>query len=182
MFIDDLKYISKFPLKSGVLANFKTPVADQDDDYKQLLADLTALDPHSLMPALKHFVFAESKEQLSNLMKEVDGFFLLLEYENIDVDSPSPVRIRDMRSLYTLTIGSHFDKRTLDGVSETLLANKALGYMLNLLDLIKADDKLTCASKRWLEHQFHIRPIEPALLFQSIGWEVQLLKDFNTRM
>lgn len=176
--IKDLLYIATFPKLSGVLEMFK--LETEDSDYLELKSKLETLTIHSRLPEIEHFVIGTEKKALDEIIRQTEGWFLLFEYNGVSVNQPDKMQIRGTNILYTITIGHHSNQRNTDIFKETIIANKGLQLMFDLIRLIKADDGETCASKRWLNNAFEINEIEPQFLMQSTGWELIIHKDLNT--
>ena len=176
---DAIKYFARFPLKEGVIANFKGSALN-DANYNALQTDINNLDPHSLIPDIKHFIAGQSEKKVFEIIKQVEGWFMLFEHSVLAISAPDNLQIRKTDMQFTVTIGFPLNKRGEDSFSEAIISDTGLALMFNLISLIKADDKLTCSQNRWLNNQIQLAPIEPDFLAGAIGWELQLHKDLNT--
>jgi hypothetical protein len=176
--IEIIKYFAKYPLKAGVIKNF----ARNDNvipGYTDLLNYCTALDPHSLIPDLADYVVSTDESELSAKIKNIDGYFLMVEVGGINGGAKNNVKVRDSQFTIQLTIGHHKDMRSLDDMAAALISDKCLTLTDQLLTFLETDDRNLCASKRWLDNPIQLDPIAPFLLFQSIGWQLTLTRNYN---
>jgi len=168
--INIIKYFGKYPLKAGVLNNFK-----RDDNkvagYTDLLAYFTALTPHSLIPDITEYVITTNESELGAKIKEIEGWFLMVEPGSIAPDELNNARVSNTRHTIQVTVGFHKDYRSLDTMASALISDKGLTIMKTLIDYLKTDDKEVCPSARWCDVPFQLDPVEPYLLYQSIGWQ-----------
>jgi hypothetical protein len=177
--IDIIKYFAKFPLKAGVLKNFKVDGTDIEG-YTALVDYITNLTPHSVIPTITDFIITQNDKTLSDRLRSINGWFMLIETGGISVGSFNDARVRDSKFSIQITIAHHWDGRTLDTISEALLSDKALSLQNTLISELKKDDAELCASKRWLDNPYQLEPIEPFLLFESIGWQLTITRNYNS--
>ena len=85
---DIFLYFAKFPKKGGVLELFNQDESEFYPDYAPQKAEIEALETHSLVPALKEFVFGVNEDSekkrilLTDQVKKLnlEGLNYLLEY------------------------------------------------------------------------------------------------------
>jgi len=177
--ISIIKNFAKFPLKAGVLKNFKATDINVDG-YSDLAAYFEAMDPHSLIPEIEEFIVTQNDKTLSDKVHSVKGWFMLLETSGIAVGAMNDARVRDSKIAVQVTIAHHWDGRSLNAMGEALLSDKALSLQNQLIGLLKSDDKEQCANKRWLDDPYQLDTVEPLLLFESIGWQLTLTRNYTS--
>jgi hypothetical protein len=177
-YINIIKYFAKYPLKAGVIKNFKR-TDNKVTGYTDLLAYFTALDPHSLLPDITDYVISSDESELADKIKNIDGWFLMVEPGGISGGELNNARVRDSKYIIQVTIGHHKDERSSDDIVSALISDKGLSLANQLITYLKADDKDLCPYSRWCDNPFQLDPIEPYLLYQSIGWQLTLTRTYN---
>jgi hypothetical protein len=66
-------YFAKFPQKAGVLELFNRSASDLFPGYTALKTQIARLDPHSLIPGIKGFVFGIDEQSIKKRIEEISG-------------------------------------------------------------------------------------------------------------
>lgn len=176
--IDVIKYFAKYPLLTGVLKNFVSN--NSTEEYTSLRAYFEAMPEHSLIADIQHYVIGEKEEALSKAISSLDGWFMLVENGGINVGALNQVRTRESQLSVQVTIACHWTAKTLDPMAEALTRDKGLQLIFALINMMKTEDREQCPVSRWLDSPFQIDPVEPYLLFQSIGWQLTLNRTYSS--
>lgn len=175
--IDVVKYFSKFPQKQGVLKNF-TRTAGKISGYDDLRQYIEAL-PDPLMPELSELVFSTDEKAIGERIRNIDNYFMYLEYGPIQADYPDTVRIRKVSFNLAVYVCYHANGRNIDSMEEALIMDNCLQRVFELSKYMIADDNQTCPHTRFAESMLSFSPVEPMLMYQSIGWGVTFKKANN---
>lgn len=177
--LDVIKYFAKFPDRAGVLENFRRSAGSTEyNELKQYITDL----PDPLMPLLKDFVVSIQEEEVAERIKSIDDYFLFLEYGPMIAGAPDIVRLRPIDFSLSVHICYHGNQRNMDWMEEAIVMDNCLAMAFQMAKQMIADDKLICPQNRFVESSINFAPIEPAFLYQSIGWSVSFKKSKNTEM
>lgn len=178
--LDVIKYFAKFPDKNGVLENFKR-AASGFDGYTDLRNHITAL-PDPLMPEILDFVVGVNEEEVAKRIRTIDNYFMFLEYGPITASQPDRVRIRDVSFNLALNVCYHANGRNLDSMEEAVIMDTCLAKAFAIAKQMIADDNLITPHTRFVESSIHFAPIEPAFLYQSLGWSLSFKKSNNLEL
>lgn len=177
--IEVIKYFAKFPDKLGVLENFKTVSADPK--YTGLKNHITAL-PDPLLPEIKDFVIGADETKVSERIRNIENYFLFLEYGPINANPPDKVRIRDIRFNLAVHVCYHSNRRNTDPMEEAVIMDNCLEKAFFIAKQMIADDNLIIPHARFVESAISFAPVEPAFLYQSIGWSLSFKKSNNLEL
>ena len=175
--LDAIKYFAKFPARAGVEKCFSSPDA-AIPGYSDLQTYISSL-PDPLMPDIGDFIFGMDEEKIAERIRNIEGYFMYVEYATIKGSSLDQFRKRSTDFNLAIIIGCHYNKRNIDNMGEALVMDKALTYIMQLSEYMKLDDALVCGNKRMLDGPLNIAPIPPFLLYQSYGWELSFSKTNN---
>jgi hypothetical protein len=176
---DVIKYFAKFPDREGVLKNFLRTSGDTDyNELKQYITDL----PDPLMPLIKDFVVSSKEEEIAERIKNIDNYFLFLEYGPIIAASPNRVRIRKIDFALSVHVCYHDNSKNVDWMQEAIIMDNCLGMAFDLAKQMIADDNEICPQTRFVESSLSFAPIEPSIFYQSIGWSLSFKKSNNTEL
>jgi len=179
--IDIVKYFAKFPDRAGVLKNFST-TASTFTEYDALKSYIEAL-PTALMPAIKDFIFSDSEDELSDRIKNIESYFMLIEWGPIVIADPeAEARNRYGNWNFAINIAHPCNGKGFDKIEYMLLANNTLGYIKELASLMRADDDEKCEPRRYIESGINIAPIDPYLFNNCVGWSMSFKKTFNNKI
>lgn len=177
--IDVIKYFAKFPDKNGVLQNFK--MVSVDPKYTGLKNYIAAL-PDPLMPEIKDFVTGTNEIQVAERIRNIENYFLFVEYGPINVQSPDRVRIRDLKFNLAVHVCHHTNRRNIDPMEEAVIMDNCLEKAFTIAKQMIADDNIICPHERYVESSISFAPVEPAFLYQSIGWSLNFKKSNNLEL
>ena len=177
---DVIKYFAKFPDKNGVLENFKQ-FSSPFDGYTDLKNHITGL-PDPLLPEIKDFVIGTDETKVSERIRNIDNYFLFLEYGPLNVQSPDKVRIRDIRFNLAVHVCYHSNRRNTDPMEEAVIMDNCLAKAFAIAKQMISDDNIICPHERYVESAISFAPVEPAFMYQSIGWSLSFKKSNNLEL
>lgn len=175
--IDVVKYFAKFPQKQGVLKNF-TRTTEKLDGYNDLRQYIQAL-PDPLMPDITELVFSTDEKAVGDRIRNIDNYFMYLEYGPIVGDYPDRVRLRKVSFSLAVYVCYHADGRNIDSMEEALIMDNCLQKVFQLAKYMIADDNQLTPHTRFAESVLNFSPVEPLLMYQSIGWGLTFKKADN---
>lgn len=178
--IEAIKYFAKFPDKAGVLENFKR-TASGFDGYTELRNYINSL-PDPLMPEIKDFVVGMNEEDVAKRIRSIDNYFIFLEYGPITATAPDRVRLRSVSFNLAINVCYHWNGRNIDSMEEAIIMDTCLAKAFAIAKQMIEDDALPCAETRYAEASINLAPIEPAFLYQSIGWSLSFKKTNKTML
>jgi hypothetical protein len=178
--IEIVKYFAQFPDRAGVLKNFSKSNSIFSE-YLELKNYIDAL-PAAQMPAIKDFIFTDSDEELSDRIKNIKSYFMLIEWGPIVVNDPEPsARNRYGNWHFAVNIAHPTNDKGFDKMEYMILSSKTLEYLMQLCNLITANDEEICDGRRYMESAINIAPIDPYLFSGCIGWSLSFQKNFNNK-
>lgn len=167
-----IKYFAAFPKKEGVLQLFDKNVLPEPmgTTYANLKQYITDLPEESILPQLETLVFGASEDVVDRIVSKIKGFFLMVEYGPVRGSSPEKTGRRDGDWKLSLIVGHHINMEKIDPISESILMDKCMEYLLAIASEMERNEYLECPLHRFSNSALHFSPIEPADLYQSIGW------------
>lgn len=88
-------YFAKFPKLEGVISSmFRTGKTDITG-YSELVTETGNLDPHSLIPGIRNFLFSSNEEKLKKSIDDTPGTFMLLDYGQLSCSQDNIKRLND---------------------------------------------------------------------------------------
>ena len=174
---DVIKYFAKFPARAGVLKNFAR-AAGTIDGYADLKNYITAL-PSPLMPEITELVFSTDEKAVGDRIRNIDNYFMYIEYGPITGEHPDRVRLRRVSFGLAVYVCYHANARNLDSMEEALIMDNCLQKVFDIAAQMITDDNLICPHTRFAESVLNFSPVEPLLMYQSIGWGVTFKKANN---
>lgn len=172
--IEVLKYFAKFPDKQAVLDNFVSKRTDSPT--YQYLTDYINNLPNGLLSDLKGFVFSSQENELKDRIRNMDNYFMFVEYGSIKGDGPDKVNIRKVNFDLAIYVCFHSDKRNRDDIERAIEMDNCLNMLLQVINQMIADGKETCPHQRFLQSSLTIAPVEPYMLYQAYGWCLSVAK------
>ena len=170
---DIFLYFAKFPKKGGVLELFNQDESEFYPDYAPLKAEIEALETHSLVPALKEFVFGVNEDSEKKRIKELDGPYLFIDYGHI-MTTENQYQVQTDEMLISLTVAIPHKIESQDIVEQVLMADDALKMLLEIRSLMEADSK--CPFVRHITFPTEITPFFARELSDSTGWTMVFKK------
>lgn len=174
--IDVVTYFAKFPAREAVMENFKA-TTDLTTGYQSLKTTLQNL-PAPVIPAISTFLVSSSEEVIQTRLKNMKGFFLMLEYGNLEYNESQ----RDHRTgnfSLSLTIGHSFSKANSDMMHEGLLMQQCLDYLMLIAETMENDQFELCSQQQLMEGVINISPADPIMLYSNVGWVMSFKKRDN---
>ena len=169
---DLIKYFAKFPDKDGVLQLFNKNVlpAPMAAEYTAVKEYIEALPEVSIIPELEALVFGLNEDVVDRIVSSTDGFFLMVEYGPVRGSVPDKTGRRDADWKLSVVVGYHFNLGEYDPITEIVVMDKCMQYLLQIASTIETDEYEDCPLKRFNEGTIHFTPINPTELYESIGW------------
>ena len=169
---DLIKYFAKFPNRDGVLKLFNKNVlpAPMSAEYTAVKQYIEALPEQSLIPELEALVFGLSEDVVDRIVSSTDGFFMMVEYGPVRGSVPDRTGRRDADWKLSVIVGFHFNLGEYDPITELVVMDKCMQYLLQIVEQIEEDEYPACPLKRFNEGAIHFTPINPTELYESIGW------------
>ena len=176
--LDTIKYFAKFPKREGILKCFSGNGADLEEytDFKNFI---TNLEGNGLMPEIEDFVISINEKEVGNRVKNINGYFLFIEYAGINGSPLNEAKNRSIDFQLAIMVAHHWNRSALDSMSEAIIMDNCLNYLVQISKTMQLDDKLICANRRLMDGAIRFQPVEPELLYQSIGWELSFKKTIN---
>ena len=178
---DIIKYFAKFPQKQGVLKNF-IRTEKLIPGYADLKAYVEAIEADPLMPELTEMVISANEKEVGARIRNIDNYFMFIEYGSIIAQQPDKMRIRDINFALGVYICYHNNGRNLDSMEEALIMDNCLAKTFQLAKFMISDDNEICKHERFAESVLNFSPVEPALMYQSIGWGLTFKKANNLEL
>lgn len=175
--IDTIKYFAKFPSRDGVIKCFSNPVPDPE--YLSLQNYISNLEGNGLIPDIEDFIVSSDEKAIAEKIKNIEGYFMYLEYAGIQSTAPDQMRNRNTDSTFAIIVAHHNNSRNTDNMYEAIIMDKCLAYIKQMWEYMKADDAEVCGNKRLTDSAISIQPIPAVLLYQSYGWELAIRKTNN---
>lgn len=169
---DLIKYFAKFPDKDGVLQLFNKNVlpAPMNAEYTAVKEYIDALPDESLIPELKAYVFGMNEDVIDRIVSKTNGFYLMVEYGPVRGSIPEKTGRRDGDWKLSVIVARHFDAGQYDPVTEIVVMDKCMKYLLQIVATMEEDEYPACPLKRFNEGAIHFTPVNPTELYESIGW------------
>lgn len=169
---DLLLYFAKYPRREGVLELFNRNVlpGDMGTAYTGLKTYIENMEGEALLPALEYLVFGNDETEVDRIIQLTNGFFLMVEYGPVRGNAPDRTGRRDADWKLSLIVAYHFNADTYDAVTESIVMDQCMDYLLQIAVQMEEDEYPTCPLRRFSESALHFTPINPADLYQSIGW------------
>lgn len=175
---DIITYFAKFPAREGVLNLFASS-ADKVSGYLALKTAITNL-PSPLLPDIKQMVFSTSEIVLADKLRNMNGFFLLLEYGAVQTGSENRAGSRESAINLAVTVGHPHKANNTDSFEESLIMDQCLTLLQSIIAQMIADNEEgICHIGHFIEGSFKTAPIEPAMLYNNMGWVVNFPKNVN---
>lgn len=178
--IDVIKYFAKFPNKQGVLKNFKR-TTNASDEYSELKNYITDL-PDPLMPEITELVVSTDEKAVSERIRNIDNYFMFLEYGQLQGDYPDRMRIRKVSFNLAVYVCFHDNSRGIDSMEEAIIMDSCLQRVFQLAKLMISDDNEILIHSRFAESVLNFSPVEPSLMYGSIGWGLTFKKANNLEL
>lgn len=129
LFRDTFEYFAKFPLQEGVLKLFNSDSSTLfADEYPAFKAKIEGMAEHSILPGIKGYIFGVDRELVMKRVKELNGFYLFVDYGNMSSERDN-YQVKEDTFLIALTVAIPRDPDSLDNIETLLLAEKALDYI-----------------------------------------------------
>lgn len=169
---DLIKYFAKFPDKDGVLQLFNKNVLPtaMASEYTAVKQFIEALPTPSLIPELEALVFGLSEDVVDRIVSSTDGFFMMVEYGPVRGSVPDSTGRRDGDWKLSLIVAYHFNLGEYDPITEIVVMDKCMKYLLQIVATMEEDEYPACPLKRFNEGAIHFTPVNPTELYESIGW------------
>lgn len=170
---DIFKLFAKFPLKEGVLDAFNKGTSAVAG-YEAFKTEIEALEEHSLIPEIKHFLFGVNEDIIKKHIGNFDSYYLFLDYGDINsnVDGNNR-RISGMYLAVTVAIPINADNQ--DMADQVLITDLSLSYLLQIRDNLIKNQK----QHPWLKDLSDNHDISPFVareLNGSVGWTMTFQK------
>jgi len=165
---DAFVYYAKFPLKDGVLRNFNKTTSTIVSGYDMLKAEITALTTHSLVPEIVDYVVGIDEKTVKARISAIKGIYMFLDYGAIPV-SRDEINREYAEFLLALNIARPLNPDKTDYAEEILLGDEMLAIMLQVRDIMKADQRENPFVKQ-LDFPHEITPFFASELSNSVGW------------
>ncbi|MBV5334181.1 MAG: hypothetical protein JZU49_00055 [Sulfuricurvum sp.] len=178
--IDVVKYFAKFPNRAGVLKNFKRSSATSEE-YSELKEYITAL-PDPLMPDITELIVSTNEKEVSDRIRNIDNYFMFLEYGQLQGDFPDRMRIRKVSFNLAVYVCYHDNGRGIDSMEEAIIMDNCLQKVFQLAKLMIASDNEILIHSRFAESVLNFSPVEPSLMYGSIGWGLTFKKANNLEL
>lgn len=178
--IDVIKYFAKFPNKQGVLKNFKRATG-AIEGYNDLMTYISALPP-ALMPEITELVISTDEKAVGERIRNIDNYFMFLEYGQLQGDYPDRMRIRKVSFNLAVYVCYHDNSRGIDSMEEAIIMDSCLQKVFQLAKLMIADDNEILIHTRFAESVLNFSPVEPSLMYGSIGWGMTFKKANNLEL
>lgn len=129
-------YFSRFPSKQGVEAMAtlgKSPMPE----YSSILSNLASLPDASVLPDVDHYVYAQSADELQQLLQRLAGSFLMVDYGEIEFSESRPRSLRATQRI-AVTVAVKVSERT-DQLERLIVNERTLDRLTTVYNTLLAD-------------------------------------------
>ena len=160
------KYFAKFvPLdvRKKQFKNGKQP------GYAEIKADILALPDTFVIPDISAYVISANEEFVLEKVKNSSGVVLYVEYGAV---SYNPTIANGISETLALHVAMPYNMKNSDNLNETLLMNKTLNILSQILDQMKQDQLQHdfCGTRELISFPADIVPINSKLFSDRSGW------------
>lgn len=171
---DTFEYFAKFPDLSGVKKSFNRPSSSfYSTEYAAFKAVIDGLDPNSLIPGIKDYVFGVNEDLAMNRIKQFKGFYLLVDYGSVSTDENN-YKVKTDTFLMAVTVAIPLITNSYDEVEALLLADQALSYLQQIREQMISDK--SCSLLKHIEFPSEITPFFSREMLNSIGFTMLFTK------
>ena len=175
---DIITYFAKFPAREGVLNLFASST-DKTTGYQALKTTITNL-PAPLLPSITQMVFSTSEAVLADKLRNMKGFFLLLEYGAVQTASENNAGSRESAINLAVTVGYPHVATNSDVFEESLIMDQCLTLVNTIVQqMITDNEEGVCHMGHFIEGSFKTSPVEPVMLYGNMGFVVNFTKNVN---
>lgn len=178
---DVIKEFALIPAREGVLKNFDR-FSSVHPGYQALKDEIQNATTEPVLPDVTDFVFGFNPEAANNHLRNISGPFMLVDYgifkgQNILQDGG-----QSLRFIFSVIMAMPPNGRNHDPVEDMLWSDTLLEYARTMLRHFEAQDKERCTTKRMLDGDVTIAPVEPQILLNCVGWDVSFSRDASEIM
>jgi hypothetical protein len=175
--IDIYKYFMKYPLKAGVLRNFAKTTSDVSG-YNALKAYADALGT-PVLPEIEDYIFGDDDKLIGARIKDAKSFFMYIEAEEIGNAGRNEMNAPTFAFRFSLFVCHKLDERNNDFAAQSLIKDRCLYLLRQVVKQTEADDLLVCLNNRVLNNSYSFDPVAPFTNFQATGWILSFTHQFN---
>jgi hypothetical protein len=170
------RYFARFVPEKALREMLIQPDISRFPGYSETEAEiLDPVDPvgNVRIPVIEKYIFSINENFVSERIKNAKGFILFVEYGIISADFKVA---NGLSQALSLTLVHPFSDANHDNLQETLLMNRCLGLLMQILRQLLADeDQLDfCADLGLLDMPVEIQPVDPVRCFGAGGWTAML--------
>ena len=136
MIIEIFKYFARFPRKSGTLSMARLQQSPLHE-YADTLSYLQSLPDDCLLPDIDSYVYAQSFDDLQQLIQKLTGTFLMVDYGEITFQQQRPRRI-DTTQQIAVTVATKVSDRT-DALERLIVNDRTLSLLTAVYSRLLAD-------------------------------------------
>lgn len=172
MLKDILLYFARFPRWEGLRA-IATNGASEVPGYERLLHEIEHVENKELLPAIGHYVYGQSFDQLRALLDRLSGTFLMVDFGEINVRDDSR-RSLLITQRVAVTVAMKLPDST-DNLEQFLASEHTLGLLRRLYAQLRRDaeeDLLSFLTRDYLSEAEYIPFVASEL--NATGWTLML--------
>ena len=164
-------YFAKFPLLEGVVSSMFRSKSNTTGD---LLNEVNAINPNSLIPEIKNFLFSSNEDKLKKDIEDTKGIFMLLDYGELSSSTDNLSRTNDSFEI-GIIIAQKLKPDDYDMAEILLIQDKLLNVMRELREHMLIDIKESPFVKQ-LNFPHQIKPWYARELANATGFSMMFSK------
>jgi hypothetical protein len=169
LILDIFKYFAKFPDHIKVMANFANRNS-KFPGYTDFYNAVNSLTVKNLMPEIKDFIVSISDEKVLAKMRNMNDYFLYIEYGDVSETLQVAGIIRDEQIKLAITVGYKYSDTNNDYIEESLAMNECLKKIKAIETVMNDDNAGVCPFKKYIIFPATTLPIDPSRMGGCLGW------------
>jgi len=133
-------YFAKFPKLEGVISSIFRTGNPAVDGYADLKNQVSALNPNSLIPDIRNFLFSSNEEKLKQSIEDTAGTFMLLDYGQLSCSQDQIKRLNDEIE-FGIIIARKIDSAKFDLAEIIIMQDELLNMMRQVRAIMIEDSK-----------------------------------------
>lgn len=159
-------YYARFPSRDAFAPLFnkgKSPIPG----YDELLAALGSLSGEPIVPGIGNYIFGPNIEAVSGRVNNLTGFYLLVDYGEIDCSTDSSNRMADSARL-AITVAYKLKEFSGDLMEQLLVSSQCLSHLVTIRNRMIAEQR----ERNWLKDVSQSHTLAPFIAreLSSTGW------------
>ena len=168
LLIDLFLYFGRFPACEAIAPLFnkgKSNIPGYDD----LHAAILALGDGAIVPEIANYVFGPNFDAVSSRVNNLTGYYLFVDYGEIDCNTDSSNRITDSARL-AITVAYKLKEFSGDLIEQLIVSDRCLSYLTTIRNRMISEQR----ERYWLKDVSRNHTLTPFIArdLSSIGWSM----------